>query len=76
MFERVFEHFPNLWDVKGGKTCVSSLNALIHGTELAKIISQRNQPFYPTRIQMMFESVSEHFANFGTSNEAKVVFRA
>ena len=44
--------------------------------KLCKMVSQWNQPFYPTRPQMMFESVSEHFANFSTSNEARVVFWA
>ena len=63
MFESVSEHFANLRHVKRGKTCVSGLNALFWGTEVAKMVSQRNQPFYPTRPQMMFESVSEHFAN-------------
>ena len=63
MFESISEHFENLWHVKRGKTCVSGLNALFQGTEVAKIVSQRNQPFYPTRPQTMFESVSENFAN-------------
>ena len=64
MFESVSEHFANLWHVKRGKTCVSSLNALFQGTEVAKMVSLRNQPFYPIRPQTTFESVSEHFANF------------
>ena len=76
MFESVSEHFANLRHVKQGKTCVSSLNALFRGTEVAKMVSQRNNPFYRTRPQTIFESVSEHFANFGTSNETEVVFRA
>jgi hypothetical protein len=39
------------------KTCVSGLNSLFRGTEVAK------HPFYSIRPKMMFESVSEHFAN-------------
>jgi hypothetical protein len=42
---------------KSWKTCVSGLNALIQGTEIAK------HPFYSIRPKMMFGSVSEHFAN-------------
>ena len=63
MFERVSEHFPNLWDVKWCKTCVLSLNALLRGTEHAKMVSQRKQPFYPIWPQMIFDGVSEHFPN-------------
>jgi hypothetical protein len=47
------EHFANLRHVK---TCVSVLNALFQGTEVAK------HPFYSIRPKMMFGSVSEHFA--------------
>jgi hypothetical protein len=39
------------------KTCVSGLNALVRGTELAK------HPFYSIGPKMMFGGVSEHFAN-------------
>ena len=63
MFESVWEHFVNIQHVKRGKTCVPRLDALFRGTELAKMVSQRNQPFYPIKPQMMFESVSEHFVN-------------
>ena len=63
MFESVSEHFTNLRHVKQGKTCVSGLNKIFRSTKVAKIVSERNQPFYPIRPQMMFESVSEHFAN-------------
>ena len=63
MFESVLEHFPNLRHVKRGKTCVSSLNALFWGAEVAKMVSQWNQPFYPSRPQTIFECVSEHLAN-------------
>ena len=63
MLESVLEHFANLRHVKRGKTCVSGLNALFQGTKVAKMVSQRNQPIYPTGPQTMFESVSEHFAD-------------
>ena len=63
MFESVSEHFTTLLHIKRGKTWVSDLNALLPGTEVVKIVSIWNQPFYPIRAQMMFESVSEHFAN-------------
>jgi hypothetical protein len=59
MFVSVSEHFANLQHVKRCKTCVSSLNALIQGTEVAK------HPFYSIRPKMMLGSVSEHFANLG-----------
>ena len=62
MFESVSENFANIWYVKIGKTCVSAINALFRGAEVVKMVSQRNQPFYPTRPQMIFEYVSEHFA--------------
>ena len=71
MFESVSEHFANLRHVKRGKTCVSSLNPLFRGTEVAKMVSQQNQPFYPIRPQMMFESVSEHFANLWNVKRGK-----
>jgi hypothetical protein len=48
------EHFANLLHVK---TCVSGLNALFQGTEVAK------HPFYSIRPKMIFGGVSEHFAN-------------
>ena len=76
MFESVSEHFTNLRYVKRGKTCVLVQNPLFRGTEVAKMVLQRYNPFYRTRPQTIFESVSEHFANFGTSNETEVVFRA
>jgi hypothetical protein len=40
MFGSLLAHFAKLRQVKRGKTCVSSLNALFQGTELAK------HPFY------------------------------
>ena len=63
MFESISEHFANLRHVKRGKTCVSGLNALFRGTEVAKMVTERNQPFHPIRPQTMFDSVSEHFVN-------------
>jgi hypothetical protein len=42
---------------KRWKTCVSGLNALFRGTEVAK------HQFYSIRPKMMFGSVSKHFAN-------------
>ena len=63
MFKIASEDFANLRHVKRGKTCVSGLNALFLGTEVAKMVSQRNQPIYPTGPQTMFESVSEHFVD-------------
>jgi acid stress-induced BolA-like protein IbaG/YrbA len=57
MFGSVSEHFANLRYVKRCKTCVSGVNALFQGTEVAKY------PFYSIRPKMMFGSDSEHFAN-------------
>jgi hypothetical protein len=39
------------------KTCVSGLNALVRGMELAK------HPFYSIGPKMMFGGVPEHFTN-------------
>ena len=63
MFESVSMHFANFQHFKQGKTCVSGQNALFQGTELVKLVSQRNQPFFQIRHQMIFDSVSEHFVN-------------
>ena len=63
MFGSVLEHFGNLRHVKRCKTCVSGLNALFRGTEVAKIVLQRKQPFYSIRPKMMFGSVLEHITN-------------
>ena len=76
MFESVSEHFANLQHVKRGKTCVSEQNAVFWGTEVAKIVSEWNQPFHPIRPQMMFESVSEHFANLWDVKRGKICVRA
>jgi hypothetical protein len=50
------------------KTCVSSLNALFRATEVVK------HPFYSIGLKMMFESVSELFANLRHVKYAKLVF--
>ena len=71
MFESVSEHFANLQLVKRGKTCVSSIKALFRGTELAKMVSEQNQPFYPVKPQTMLESVSEHFVNLQDAKRGK-----
>ena len=63
MFGIVSEHFAELWHKKRCKICVSGMNALFRGTELAKMVSQRNHPFYSIRPKTMFGSVSEHFAD-------------
>ena len=63
MFRIVSEHFAKLWHKKRCKICVSGMNALFRGTELAKMVSQRNHPFYSIRPKTMFGSVSEHFAD-------------
>ena len=76
MFESVLEHFANLQHVKRGKTYVSGLNAVFVGTEVAKTVSQRKQPFYPSGPQTMFESVSEHFANLWDVKRGKICVRA
>ena len=72
MFESVTEHFADLQHVKRGKTCVSGLNALFRGTEVAKMISQQNQPIYLGRPQTMFESASEHFADLRHVKRGKI----
>ena len=54
----VSEHFANLWNIKWCKTWVSGHNALFLGTKLAKMVSQRNLPFYPVRSKTMLESAS------------------
>ena len=61
---------------KETKLGFSGVNALFHGTKVAKMVSQRNQPFYPIRPQTMFESVSEHFATLQHVKRGKLVFRA
>jgi hypothetical protein len=50
--------------------CFGLVCTLFQGTEVAK------HPFYSIRPQMMFGSVSEHFANIRHVKDAKLVFRA
>jgi hypothetical protein len=57
MFGSVLEHFANLQHVKRCKTCVSGLNELFRGTEVA------NHLFYSIGTKMMFRIVLEHFTN-------------
>ena len=75
MFGSVLEHITNLRHVKRCKTCVSGLNALFRGTEVAKMVSQRKHPFYPLKPRMMFGSVLEHIANLRHVKDTKLVFR-
>ena len=63
LFGSVLEHTANLPHVKRSKTCVSYLNALFRGTDVAKTVSQQKHPFYSIRPKMMFGSVLENFAN-------------
>jgi hypothetical protein len=50
------------------ETCVSGLNALFRGAK------DENHPFYSIGPKMMFESVSEHFANLCHIKDVKLVF--
>jgi hypothetical protein len=59
----VLEHFVNLLHVKRKKTCVSVLNALIWGTEVAKIVSHQMHSFNSLGPIKMFGSVLDHFRN-------------
>jgi hypothetical protein len=60
MFGSVLKHFANLGPIKRCKTCVSGLNALFRGTEVAK------HPFYSIGTKIMF----------GMLKDGKLVFRA
>jgi hypothetical protein len=51
------------------QTCVSGLNALFGGTNVA------NNPFYSIGPKMMFGSVMEHFANLWHVKDAKLVLQ-
>ena len=70
------DHFTNHQHVKRCETCVSGLNALIRGTEVANMVSQRKHPCYSIRPKMMYGSGWEHFTNLGHTKDAKLVFRA
>jgi acid stress-induced BolA-like protein IbaG/YrbA len=70
MFASLSDDFTNLQHVKRCKTFVSGLNALFRGTKVVK------HPFYSIGPNMMFGSVSEHFANPRQVKEEQLVFRA
>jgi hypothetical protein len=57
MLATVSEHFAYLRQIKRCNTCVTSLNALFRGIEVAMY------PFYYGRPNMMFGSGLHHFAN-------------
>jgi hypothetical protein len=57
MFGTFLELFANLRNVKRCETCVSDINALFRGNEVAM------HSLYSIRPKMMFGGVSEHFAN-------------
>ena len=70
------DHFTNHQHVKRYETCVSGLNALFWGTEVANMVAQRKHPCYSNRPKMMCGSIWEHFTNLGHTKDAKLVFRA
>jgi hypothetical protein len=65
MFRSVSEYFANLRHIKRLKTCVSGMNALFRGTEVAK------HPFYSIGTKMMFWSVLDHFAKLRHEKKLK-----
>jgi hypothetical protein len=67
MFGSVSEHFANLRHVKRCKTCVSGLNALFWGTEVA------NNSFYSIRPRCLgvFRRI---LLTYGTQKDVKLVF--
>ena len=76
MFGSVWEHLKNLQHVKRSKPCVSSLNVLFWGPNLWKWFRYQNihsTPFDAKQCLGVFQSIS---LTFGTSYEAKIVFRA
>jgi hypothetical protein len=64
----VSKHFANLRHIKRCNTCVSGLNALFRGIEVAML------PFYSGRPNMMFGSGLDHFANLRTQKDEKLVY--
>jgi hypothetical protein len=70
MFGSVSDHFAKLRHVKRSKPCVSGMNALFQGTEVA------NHPFYSIGTKMMFGSVLEHFANPRHVKSGKTFFES
>jgi hypothetical protein len=61
-FCECFGTFVNLLHVKRWKTCVSGVNALLWGTEVAKIIYHQMHPFV---------SVLEHFGDLRNVKKGK-----
>jgi acid stress-induced BolA-like protein IbaG/YrbA len=70
MSETDSEHFAHLHHVKRCKTCVSGLNSLFWGTNVAK------HRFYSIEPKMLLGSVLERFANLRLVERWKLVFRA
>jgi hypothetical protein len=60
MFATVSEHFANIRHIKRCNTCVTGLNALFRGIEVAMY------PLYYGRPNMMFGSGLDHFGNLCT----------
>jgi ribosomal protein L31 len=56
-FGSVLDHFANLQHIRRWNSCVSGLNALLWGIEVAM------HPFYSGWPKMTFGSVLDHFAN-------------
>jgi hypothetical protein len=63
MVGSVSEHFANLPQQKRCETYVSSLNALLQGTEVSEMVWPQNHPFHSIIPKMMVGSVLKHFAN-------------
>jgi hypothetical protein len=70
-----FGAFRNLSECKRCKTCVSGVNALFRGTEVAKMISHQMHHFYSIRPKMMFGCVLKHFRTVWNVKDATLVFR-
>jgi hypothetical protein len=70
MIGTFLEHFANLRNVKRCETCVSGLNDLFRGIEVAM------HSLYYIRPKMMFACVLDHFANLLTKKDEKLVFQA
>jgi hypothetical protein len=68
MFGIVSEYFTNLRLVKRCKTCVSGLNTLFQVTKSCEVSILLHWT------QLMFVSLSDHFANLQQVKDAKLVF--
>ena len=66
-----FGAFRNLSESKRCKTCVSGVNALFRGTEVAKIVSHQMHQFYSIRPKMMFGCVLKQFGTFRNVKRCK-----